>query len=446
MFENVLGQPAAQRLRDDIKTGRLAPAMLFAGPPASGKGTSALELARSLSCEKQGDWNCPCSSCVRQRTLSHPDLLLLGFRLFFPEIAAAGAGFLRDQENAAVKTLFIRSIRKLLNRFSPILWEDDSKLGKLGSAIISIEEDLDDIEREKDPGRLQKLCASLIKNSLKLEEDGITETIPISHIRRAASWARTATPGRGKFIIIENADKMQEGARNSLLKILEEPPASLKVVLTTVFKGAVLPTIQSRLRPYHFVKRDAETEQEVIRRVFRDSGAADSSGAGGIAAYLDSFLPVPDEKLRAAAALFAASVFRCAAVGLKRKGGTLPEELIRLGVYTSAVAEAAGLGKPLENSRALISFILGETDSFKGRCFPRFLKALLTLISEVFKTENVSGGAPASGEINRLIAYNDIWRKQTEAASVSLGLWNQNPGLSLEGLFVSLKEAMVEAG
>ena len=51
MFENVLGQQATGQLIHDIKAGILAQAMLFSGPSASGKGTSALELGRIISCD-----------------------------------------------------------------------------------------------------------------------------------------------------------------------------------------------------------------------------------------------------------------------------------------------------------------------------------------------------------------------------------------------------------
>ncbi|MDR0601317.1 MAG: DNA polymerase III, partial [Treponema sp.] len=194
MFENVLGQDAAERLREDLEGGLLAPAMLFSGPPASGKGTAALELARALSCEVEdkngtaglfgrGAWNCACSACARHRYLVHQDLLLLGPRRFSAEIAAAGAGLSGERESPAARAFFIRSIRKLLGRFSPVLWEDDPGFGKSGALIQSIEEALDDLARLPggDGGAgMEKLCSSLIKDALKLEEDGMGETIPIA--------------------------------------------------------------------------------------------------------------------------------------------------------------------------------------------------------------------------------------------------------------------------
>ncbi|HEY3782802.1 MAG TPA: hypothetical protein VGL56_17095 [Fimbriimonadaceae bacterium] len=49
-----------------------------------------------------------------------------------------------------------------------------------------------------------------------------------------------------KVVIIKGADRMNESASNSLLKILEEPPPYAKLVLTTTSLGDILPTILSR--------------------------------------------------------------------------------------------------------------------------------------------------------------------------------------------------------
>ena len=70
MFENVLGQPVTQLLRDEIVRNSLPPALLFTGPEASGKLTAALEAARTLSCMETGSWTCSCESCRRHKDLS----------------------------------------------------------------------------------------------------------------------------------------------------------------------------------------------------------------------------------------------------------------------------------------------------------------------------------------------------------------------------------------
>jgi DNA polymerase-3 subunit delta' len=49
-----------------------------------------------------------------------------------------------------------------------------------------------------------------------------------------------------KVVIMKGADRMNESASNSLLKILEEPHPYAKLILTTTSLGDILPTILSR--------------------------------------------------------------------------------------------------------------------------------------------------------------------------------------------------------
>ncbi|GHT52260.1 hypothetical protein FACS1894106_0600 [Spirochaetia bacterium] len=459
MFENVLGQSAADQLRKDLGAGILAPSMLFFGPPVSGKGTAAIELGRVLSCEgdahtvaagKTASWTCACSACARHRLLAHPDLLLLGPRSFSGEIAASRAIFLREKNAPSAQTLFIRAVRKLLVRFSPVLWEDDPKLSKLNPLLQSLEEDLDALPGADEAGR-EKLSASIVKDALKLEAEGISDLIPVAQIRRAAYWGRLAPSGRRKLLVIENADRMQDGARNSLLKILEEPPDRLTIVLTSSRREAILPTLLSRLRPYRFMKRDEKTEAEVIRKVYKEN-SADAGQGRSLAFYLDSFLPVPPESLYPLGALFAASAAMGAIETLRRRGGPLSPELSSLTQYAAPIAEAAGLGRPPERNQELTAAILAKTENFELRSlFPRFLGAVLRVVSEAAHAAGdataqsgaVAGAAHATGS-PRQIAYNEVWKKCAAEADAAVGTWNQSPALALERLITGLKTGLAE--
>jgi DNA polymerase-3 subunit gamma/tau len=468
MFENIIAQAAADQLRGDIAAGALAPSMLFYGPPASGKGTAALELGRVLSCEAAGAWNCSCSGCARHRQLLHPDLLLMGRRAFAGEIAAAAAVLPRDPRHG--RLLLIRSVRKLLGRFSPALWESDRDLGKLNPLIQALEDDLEALERSGVPegDREAGLGASIVKTALKLEAEGIAEFIPVAQIRRASYWGRLAPLGRRKLLLIENADRMKEEALNSLLKILEEPPERLTIVLCTARRGGILPTLLSRLRPYHFTRRDAAAEGELIRRVFRDAeagealaGAAGDSPAGnspvqgtppgdspagspgpgrapaGLEAYLDSFLPVNRETLYPLTAFFVASVVLSTLDSFRRRGeGVLPEELAALGKYCAPIAASAGLGRPLADTKALVDKVLEEARNFQIRSlFFSFLSLTLDLVSQALRPL-------AMGP--RRIACLGIWRDRVGTAAAS-GSLNQNTALTLDRLAHDLREALAEA-
>ncbi|GHV81457.1 hypothetical protein AGMMS49991_00150 [Spirochaetia bacterium] len=450
MFENVLGQGAVTQLAGDIRTDHLAPSMLFRGPMAAGKGTAALELARILSCEQEAAWNCQCSACTRHRLLYHPDLLVLGSRPFSPEIAAASAVYGKDPSVSAARFLFIRSVRKLLLRFSPTLWEDDPKIGKLSPLIEAMEADLDElIARGESDGEApdtvwaEKLGASILKNAFKLEAEGVADLIPVAHIRRAAWWSRMAPQGKKKLILIENADRMQDAARNALLKILEEPPERVVIVLSSAHSGALLPTILSRLRPYRFYGRDEATEQELIRKVFRAGpGTIAGNGRTGslITAYLDSFLPVSAEQIYPLAAFFAASLAYQGALVLRNTGGlpasALPEELVALGKYTTPIAEGAGLGRPAKDAGSCLQTILAGTGKFEAPgLFSQFLTLLLTIAGESLRTGEPAGAGAA--------AFSVIWRDLAAEAAAAVGTYNQNAALVLDRMGTEFKRRIL---
>ncbi|MDR0707157.1 MAG: DNA polymerase III [Treponema sp.] len=445
MFDHILGQPATAQLIADFEQGRLPPSMLLAGPAASGKGTTALELARMFSCAGAGA-DCGCPSCARHRLLSHPDLLCLGPRDFSAEIAGAADAFARAVEGGhdvdARERTFVLSLKKLLARFAVVLWEDDPKFGKLTNVILALEEDVEEISALKKSGAeiARKRCAAILKDAVKLEAEGIADTIPINQIRRAAAWAHLAPSGGRKTALIENADRMQEGARNSLLKILEEPPAAVSIILTTCHERALLPTILSRVRPYRFVQRPLETEAEVMRRVFgaREPEHAKDAKNGGlsIAAYLKTFLPVTDDTLRPLAAHLAASVAMTTALRLRRPAADLPWELVALGKYAAPIAEAAGLGRPVKNMQVLIEKLLASTGNFEMReLFSRFLQILLALVGE-------SLAEPPGGATGLSPAYLDIWRACAAEAGSSV-YYNQKPAATLNRLTTEARRAMI---
>lgn len=53
--------------------------------------------------------------------------------------------------------------------------------------------------------------------------------------------------GEQRLVVIQNADQLSVQIQNTFLKVLEEPPAFLVVVLSTIRPGALLPTVRSRL-------------------------------------------------------------------------------------------------------------------------------------------------------------------------------------------------------
>lgn len=81
------------------------------------------------------------------------------------------------------------------------------------------------------------------------DEDLITDhTISVKAIRALLiRLSRTALSGR-QLIIIPQAERLPADATNALLKTLEEPAATTRILMTTQFPLRLLPTLRSRSR------------------------------------------------------------------------------------------------------------------------------------------------------------------------------------------------------
>jgi len=394
MFDNLLYQNASLLLHDDIVHHRLPGAILLSGPASSGKLTCALEIARILSCtarEKRGSWLCDCPSCRKNKELAGISVLLAGPRDCSLEIRAAKKAFLTASCSkaaylTAARYLFLRSVRKLTMRFSQILWEDDDRVSKIAPILQAIDEQMEVLDPAKplpENEKIEKICDDIIRQTDKLESTFMYDSLPIQQIRSASRWAHLKSPDGKKVFIIENADRMNEAARNALLKILEEPPEDTVFILTTNRRGAVMPTILSRVRTYQFAERTLKEQAEVLDRVFHAEKNSET-----IDAYLQTFLPVTPSQVQDFSRSFYASVEK----------GSLP----------------------------LIQDMVKACAGFE----PRILfKIFLTGILEAQKTEDLTprNVESAAKNVARLRdAYNNVC------------VYNQSPAAALESLWREL--------
>ena len=236
------------------------------------------------------------------------NLLLCGSGTRVLEIAAAKKALLEQVANGtphidSSRVLFIRAARKLTLRFAPTLWEGEDKISKADSTLQIVEDALDLIESKtdlSDLSKLEKLLNETEKACCKLEDDFLYSSLPVFQIRNLTTWSHIKSDSGAKVAIIENAHAMQESAKNALLKTLEEPPPDVFFILTTTKRGAILPTILSRLRDYRFTEMSPEQQQCVLDRVFHCTGVGNS-----INEYLLSFLKTKPEEAKRAGELFA---------------------------------------------------------------------------------------------------------------------------------------------
>ena len=79
------------------------------------------------------------------------------------------------------------------------------------------------------------------------------QSIKVDQIRQLqAEFSKSGFEQRQQVFIIQQAEKMNPSAANSLLKFLEEPEGSVLAILETDALGRILPTIQSRCQVIHF--------------------------------------------------------------------------------------------------------------------------------------------------------------------------------------------------
>ena len=77
--------------------------------------------------------------------------------------------------------------------------------------------------------------------------------------------------GRLRFFIIDQAETMTEEAANCILRTVEEPPETSRIILVSAFPHRLLPTIRSRCQVFPFRPLD----REEIQRYLEDHSTED---------------------------------------------------------------------------------------------------------------------------------------------------------------------------
>lgn len=389
MFENIIGNElVVKRLENELLNNTLPPSILFSGPKYSGKLSLALELARVLSCSEEAEWNCTCRFCQDHRTLQATNLVCLGYRDFLSEIHAAGETYKANNTKAAL-FLFSRSVKKLLLRFSSVLWENQlnflnkqaSNFEKIKEYLTSLDEDLEFSQKEKQVNNILKIASSL---QAVLPSNGIT----IDQVRNVRNWLFSSSSSDARIVIIENLETSNISVRNSLLKLLEEPPANTYLILLTNNKSTIIHTILSRVRIYSLPERTKDDTAEIITKIFRSREYAK--------------LSLEDYFLR------------------------------NLGLSGNEILDDAKffLEKALETNPNSFYFPTELINKYsQANLFLPFMNKLILAISDFIKDRDENG----------FVFLADKWTKMIYASTVLADEYNANLKNSLEKLFLDMK-------
>jgi DNA polymerase-3 subunit gamma/tau len=228
------------------------------------------------------------------------------------------------------------------------------------------------------------------------------DSITIGQVRRLAGWAHLTASGSRKVAVIENADRMQDSARNALLKLLEEPPEAVHLILLSSRRAAITPTILSRLRPYPFAQRSAAEEREVMEKIFR----SETPGFESLRAFFLAWREINPEKLSQLARRF-------------------------IDMVQAAEPAAGDIG-------AQMAEILPERKAQRDRSSREtgsaFLEELMARFRDLLR----------GGRVN--VDTLEQWNQAVREAHARLETYNMNPSSILEALFYRMRDASRQQG
>jgi DNA polymerase-3 subunit delta' len=152
--------------------------------------------------------------------------------------------------------------------------------------LLAEREKLSSEERAEDP-----LVLGTHPDFLTFPPDGPLRQISIQQMRLLKERAQFAPlKGRWRVFLVDQVDRANEQAANSLLKTLEEPPAHLVVVLTANNVYDLLPTVRSRAVQFYLAPLALEEMREFARMRRLEEAErriALAGGSPGVAVSLD---------------------------------------------------------------------------------------------------------------------------------------------------------------
>lgn len=252
----------------------------------------------------------------------------------------------------------------------------------------------------------------LVPDALRLEFGWLVEDDPllkagakpsreirVEQIRLAIDWSqRSAGSVRGRAMVMHPADAMNHSAANAFLKTLEEPPGSLRIVLTGSDPERLLPTLRSRVQR---LRMAAPTRDEALMWL-ASQGVAD-------------------------------------ALLLLRVAGGSPQDALAMVAEGFDTATLNQLPKQVAR---------GEAGALAGKPIPRVVDLLLKLAHDA-QAQSV-GGAPLYFEAKSMprpaaLAPLQAWRQELQrVARHDAHPWNA--GLLIDALVTNGARCWPEAG
>ncbi|MGH1403286.1 MAG: DNA polymerase III subunit delta' [Alphaproteobacteria bacterium] len=140
----------------------------------------------------------------------------------------------------------------------------DTALPKDSFVSLSVGEDDPVFSRIASGGHADLLHIARAYDATKNKYDAM---LKVEALRKIEPFLRkTSSEGGWRIVIVEDADRMNRNAQNAILKILEEPPSNVLIILIAHRIGALIPTILSRSRVVDFSSLSKEDIKDLLAR------------------------------------------------------------------------------------------------------------------------------------------------------------------------------------
>lgn len=259
-FENLeRTQPkTADELRNNINNNLLPQSILFSGPRGSSRLTGALDLAFYLT----GD---------NRNTLRSGNIIYFPHRNMEQRVKSAVNLFSKERTEKS-KYFLLETLRLVNMQYNPVVVGSSipsamSKIfeeaGQLESFLLSLED-----KRDISDSDVKTLSSFKILSNPKYLYWGKSSPSPvqIEMLRSVKEWMMMSS--NEKVVIIEDIEAATEGAKNSILKMLEEPEEHFTIILISSESQKIMETILSRVRKFNFSPLSRESINKLIKDKF----------------------------------------------------------------------------------------------------------------------------------------------------------------------------------
>ena len=250
----------AKELEDNYRNALLPQSLLFSGPRGSSRLTAAMDLSFLLTGEED----------VRP-VLRSPSVIFLPHREMSSRLNAAIKLFQKDMTDSS-RLFLIETLRLVLMQYHPafssIVSSSNSDSFSFSSEVDSVVMAFEDSRSysKKEVGELVEIAERCLNPKFLYQGKKGPTTPSIDQIRAIQEFF--SSKGDGKVVVLEDIEDATEGARNSLLKMLEEPEENCHIILLSSNSQKMLQTILSRVRKFQFPALNSKAITELLKKRF----------------------------------------------------------------------------------------------------------------------------------------------------------------------------------